>query len=81
MATNNYPLASDLSVRAANAVMQASLEASSIDMNWQHRFEQLDERKPSECIELAMEAPTDFLMGYLLAKASAATSLASLASC
>jgi hypothetical protein len=78
MATNNYPLTSDLSVRAAHAVMQASLEASAIDTGWQHRFEQLDERQATDCITLAMEAPTDLLMGYLLAKASAATSLASL---
>lgn len=78
MATTNSPtITQDLAGRAAHAVMQASLEAGRLDQDWLQRFEQLDERKPGDCINLAMEAPNDFLRGYLLAKASAAATLPS----
>ena len=78
MAISNYPsiqCTHDLTERAARTVMQAAEEAGKTDLGWLQRFEQLDERKLFDCLELAMNAPTDFLRGYLLAKASAVSAM------
>jgi hypothetical protein len=78
MATINYPSnqsTMDLTERAARTVMQASQEAGQIDLHWLQRFEQLDERELSECLNLAVNAPSDFMRGYLLAKASAVSAM------
>lgn len=75
MATTNYPSNLGLAERAAHTLMQEAEEAGKTDLGWLERFEQLDERKLFDCFDLAMSAPSDFLRGYLLAKASTATAM------